>query len=372
MLTSWQFVSLATALMYFGCFAFTTAVAQQTDDESERFKVTVVAEGLSNPCGLVERPGSTAAAGSEVFFSESGAGKVCSFRTNSPEAIADQIEGFSVGPWALDENLAVGPLGLAFLKKSKLVVGCGGSGSGQDEMLVYDLPTTTQDEPAAPIGSQRSDYVLGPIGESNRSMTGEGGFFSLVAKPDVALFATSSGDSRHGWLLKASIAKNRASDLQPFIATRETNQCETPLAATLNLVESDRGYLVVGLCGRLGAEAGEEALRDSRLAFYSPHSGRLALALDTGLQDISALAFSPTGQLYAADMAWDDEQAGGVYRLDEHLVEGKQTCRAVKICSVPRPSSLLFVDTDQLFVTAYGAASEDQNAGSILKVTGEF
>ena len=259
----------------------------------------------------------------------------------------------------------MGPLGLAFLKRTKLVVGCGGLGSGKDSLRVYDLPADTPLE--EPIDYESVDYELGPVSPGTRTSTGEGGYFSLVVKPDIALFASSSGDPQHDWLLKASIAKNKAFDLQPYVATRELFGGANLLAVTMNLEQSDRGYLVVGSCGEFGT--GES---DSRIAFLSPHSGRLALELTANLQDVAALAFSPSGQLYAADLAWGDSTSGGVYRLDEAIVDGRQTCRPVLIAEVVKPTSLVFTSKNELVVTALGDGVGNQVVGQLIQISGEF
>ena len=95
------------------------------------------------------------------------------------------------------------------------------------------------------------------------------------------------------------------------------------------------------------------------------------MQLTPGLRDIVALAYSATGQLYAVDCAWQDPQAGGVYRLDDARWQGQPACRGVKIASLSRPTSLLFAPDGSLYVAAFGASS-DSPQGTITKITGEF
>ena len=111
--------------------------------------------------------------------------------------------------------------------------------------------------------------------------------------------------------------------------------------------------------------------RDSTLAFYVPASANLALSLDTGLNDIFALAYSPSGQLYAVDFSREDEASGGVYRLDDAIINGQQACQAVKIASVVRPTALAFSPDGTLYVTSFGA-SDGENQGVLLKITGNL
>ena len=62
---------------------------------------------------------------------------------------------------------------------------------------------------------------------------------------------------------------------------------------------------------------------------FSPRRAATSvLSLPTGLRDITALAYSPNGDLYAADFAADQADGGGVYRLEAAQVDGRESCRA--------------------------------------------
>jgi hypothetical protein len=124
-------------------------------------------------------------------------------------------------------------------------------------------------------------------------------------------------------------------------------------------------YLVVSQLGEL------TAARDSRVAMYSPTSGELALNLATGLHDIVGLAYSPTGDLYAVDFSWADAKAGGVYRLEAAQVDGRESCRAVKLAAAVRPTSLAFTPAGSLYVTAFGERTDPDAAptGVLLHIT---
>jgi hypothetical protein len=113
------------------------------------------------------------------------------------------------------------------------------------------------------------------------------------------------------------------------------------------------------------------AARDSRVAMYSPTSGELALNLATDLCDIVGLAYSPRGDLYAVDFAWAEPKAGGVYRLEAAQVDGRESCRAVKIASVVHPTAIAFTPDGSLCVTAFGDRNEPDAAptGVLLNIT---
>jgi hypothetical protein len=87
------------------------------------------------------------------------------------------------------------------------------------------------------------------------------------------------------------------SNLERFIATKEATHVNTAAGITI----SPRGEIVVGQMGDINVAA------DSLLTFYSQQGNRL-LNLATGLYDVTALAYSPQGQLYAADFAWMDPE----------------------------------------------------------------
>ena len=124
-------------------------------------------------------------------------------------------------------------------------------------------------------------------------------------------------------------------------------------------------YLVVGARGE------DTDAPDSRLTMYSPTSGAVALNVATGLRDIKAIAFSPGGDLYATDFADAAVDEGGVFRLEAAEVDGRESCRAIKIAAVVRPTSLAFAFDGTLYVTALGKY-EDAGAkptGALLKVS---
>jgi hypothetical protein len=189
-----------------------------------------------------------------------------------------------------------------------------------------------------------------------------------VATNGMAAFITLEGASAGGQILKADIEKNRLETLRPFVSHKKSNELTAPGGITFT--PSDRPqFLVVANQGSF------DTPRDSRLAFYTLENGRLALSLGTGLHDIMGLAYSPSGQLYAVDCAWpgagNDTGQGGVYRLDDARLEGRQVCRAVKIASVARGIALAFAPDGALYVTALGEG-ENAKQGTVIKITGKF
>ena len=125
-----------------------------------------------------------------------------------------------------------------------------------------------------------------------------------------------------------------ATELSRFINTK----AETATGAPGPLVISKRGELVVGQMGKL-----DEA-KDSRLTFYQTSTGKMLLSLETGLHDITGLAFAPRGRLYAVDFAWADPAQAGLFRLDMDVRNGRQAIKLEKLEAFDRPTALCVSD----------------------------
>jgi hypothetical protein len=330
-------------------------------DESAQYTIETAARGLDNPCGLTVRPGTPAGGAFELFVSESGAGRIVRLTTDKPGEATPAVTGFPLSTYGDKPPYKIGPLGLEFITRAKLAVGTGGLANGEDLVQVYGLPAD-----GAALTYEQADHRVGPVPPSPRSKTGEGNFFGLAKIDDdaeKALFVTSNGDDAEGWVLKASMSANKLAGLQPFIPTRRITGVPRPTAVTVNPKPRSH-YLLVGQMGEAGGE------RDSVVTFYGPASGEAALSLKAGLYDVTGLAYSSSGDLYALDFAWSDPQAGGVYRIDAAEVDGRQSCRAVKIAAVERPTALAFTPDGVLYVTAFGNRNgvDAPPTGVLLKI----
>jgi hypothetical protein len=330
-------------------------------DETARYRVETLLAGLDQPTSVALRPGSENLGAAELFVSESGAGRVLRLTVDDPSKSRPVVSGFPIAESSDLPATRVGPLGLAFLSRNRLAVGTGGLGPGADVVRVYNVS-----DAAAELAYDASDHAAGPVPASDRSADGEGAYWSLAASERAMFVVPRRGDAQ-GWVLKATLDANRIADLAPMVAVRDLAGAPAPGAVAVD-PRPQLHYLVVGTRGAATAEP------DARITMVSPLSGALALNMNTGLRDIAALAYSPAPSfdLYAADDSQAEPAAGGVYRIEAVQVDGRSSCRAVKIASAARPTSIAFTSDGAMFVTALGepaAGDAAAPAGVLLKIT---
>lgn len=306
-------------------------------------KITTVLAKLQNPCGVAVQPETGI-----VFVSESSAGQIIRVVEGKPEPV---VTGFKTDVYGKGPMYNIGPLGLVFLARDTLVVGGGDLPDGEDRVRVFTVPTTGQ--PPISVDAATASFALPAEGQ----VPAEGNFFGLAANAE-AVFVTSNGDDAQGWVAKAPRKGNTLVGLTRFLATKPAVQLDAPTAITV----SPRGELVVGQMGELDVE------KDGVVTFYSSRDGRKLLNLPTGLHDLTALTYSPKGQLLATDFAWKKPEDGGLFQLVAVLKEGKQSLEARKRLPLERPTAMAFAPDGALYVTVLGSGAGDQPTGSLLLV----
>lgn len=315
-------------------------------------KVDKVLENIDNPSGVAIQPETDT-----VFVADSGAGRI--IRVVDGKA-KDVITDFPIDEYGEDPTYKIGPLGLTFLDKDTLVVGGGGNPDGEELVRIYTVPAPDKD----PIKADQMKTSAGPLAAVGE-VVGEGNFYAVAAN-EGAIYTTCNGDDTKGWIARAD-RKTELGELTKFIATKEQVNVDAPVGLTIG----PDGHLVVGQMGEITAEP------DSLLTFYGSVSGTMLLNLETGLRDITGLGYSPaSGQLYALDFAWDDASQGGLFRLDGEGSGKNQTCNAVKISSLDKPTAMAFAANNTLYVTIFGTpkkdAKKDEKPGRLLKITGDL
>jgi glucose/arabinose dehydrogenase len=314
--------------------------------------VTELIKGLDNPCGVAVQPGTGV-----LFISDSAAGRVVRFDPKSAKMATEVITDFGQDIYGKGPMYNIGPLGLGFLNPNTLVVGGGENKDGSELLSIFTLPPEGRK-----IKASEARYKLGPIPPSPESAMGEGNFYGIAVTPQ-AIYITSNGDDTKGWILKVDVNDNTPDKLKPFIATKVAlEDTDAPVGITL----AADGNLVVGQMGEVNKP------KDSLLTVYDAKSGKLLMRAATDLHDIAALAYSPSGKLYAVDFAWMAEKDGGLFRLDVTKSGDSATCKAVKIVSLDKPTAMAFGPDGALYVTEFGTAKEGDKTkpGRLVKISG--
>ncbi len=312
-------------------------------------KADTVLGGLSNPTGLAVQPET-----GHVFVSDSAAGRIIRVVDGKAE---DVVTGFPLDKYGKGPFYDIGPLGLAFLDKDTLVVGDGSFKDGEEYVRVFTVPAAGK--PALNFDKD-AKAKLGPLPEKD-GLKPEGNFYA-IAVGKTAIYISSNGDDTKGWVLKADVNGTKLGELTRYIATKEAVEVDAPVGITMG----PDGDIVVGQMGEVNKP------KDSLLTFYNAKTGKKVLNLETGLYDITALAYSPkTKLLYATDFAWMSSGDGGLYRLDKSNAGGKQAAKATKILALEKPTAMAFGKDGELYITVVGPKKDSENApkeGSLLKI----
>ena len=308
-------------------------------------KPETVVEGLTNPCGVAIQPGTN-----DVFVADSGAGRIV--RIEDGKAV-DVIVGFPKGSYGKGPKYDIGPLGLLFLDKSTLVVGGGGLKDGDEMLRVYKVPEAGKE--AIKADAMAQNFKLAPKDD----IKGEGNFYAL-ARTEKFVYVTCNGDDTKGWVGRAAIKDGKLENFERYLATKEATDLDAPVGITISPDDSSGTYIVVGQMGEINQA------EDAKLTFYSEGKEKL-LDLETGLNDITALAYSTKKrgdrkQLYALDFNWLKTAEGGLFRL---VAKGDEDVEAKSIATLDKPTAMAFAADGTLYVTIIGTG--DDKPGKLLK-----
>jgi hypothetical protein len=323
-------------------------------DETDKYRTEVVAKGLDNPCGLALRTAVEKDAPQEIYFVESGAGRVMRLvGSGEPQEVLTGLETRTLEK----PKIRLSASALGFVTASKLAVLGGLKKEYLEQIGLFALPgeervlTPADMESAVTLKTFQDIVFQEPPG-----------FQGMIVGDTVAFFSNYV-PNRFGDIYRASLSANRIDEPKRM----SFRQAGDDLIAPVGLCMGPPGrtqYLVASFMGEMGGD------RDSRVAFIVPSSGVVALELIPGLLDVVGLAYSPWGNLYAIDFAAGDK-AGGVYRLDDSRLNNRPACRAVKIVDIARPTSLVFDKYGVLYVSSLGKEGSEKQ-GQIIKVSGEF
>jgi DNA-binding beta-propeller fold protein YncE len=303
--------------------------------------------GLDNPTGIAIHPES-----GDVFIAERR-GIVRVSPGEDGRRVAFEVRYFPADLYGKGPVYSIGPLGVAFLGNDQIVVGDGSRPDTDEVILVYEIGA---EAPESPTLGSAAKYTLGPL-TSSEDLAAEGNYYA-VAVANNAIFATANGDDTKGWIVRAKLsADGTPGELERFIATKEALETDAPVALTTN---SD-GNLVVGQMGEITLPG------DALLACFDPESGDLIDYWETGLNDITGLAYSPaSGKLYATDLSWLDTSQGGLFEL----TVSNDTVTTRKVRQLDKPTAIAFDAQGNAYVTILGTAGDNplRNPGRVVRI----
>lgn len=306
-----------------------------------------VARNLDNPCGIAIHPRT-----GHIFVADRrGVHRYYRVEGERRRQHAVEIAGFPTDIYGKGPMYDIGPLGLAFLDDEHLIVGDGSQKDVDEVILIYDI---ADEPPAEPQQMGDAEYTLGPLGPNEMNQA-EGNYYA-VAVAGGAIFATANGDDTKGWIVKSVLIDGKPGELERGIATKEAVNVDAPVALTTN----KEGNLVVGQMGEINVPG------DSLLSVYNPESGELLHNWETGLNDITGLAYSPTtGKLYATDFAWLDTTQGGLFEL----IVKDDSVETRKVAELDKPTAIAFDAQGNAYVAVVGTAEEgsNQKPGQVIR-----
>ena len=303
---------------------------------------TILVKELDNPAGVAIQPET-----GDVFV----AGNKTIHRLEKAKDYESSVavNGFASDVYGKGPKYNIGPLGLAFLDDTTLVVGGGDQLDGAEVVRFYDVGKK-------PVEQTMSDAkaVSGPIKAGKESAKGEGNFYALDII-DNDIFVTCNGDDTKGWVSKITVVDGKPGPLTPFIATKDF----VPVDAPCGIAVTKEGKLLVSQMGEINVPG------DTLLTTYDPVKGKLEKSVKPDLNDIVEVAFSPkTGKLYGVEFSWIDTTKGALYELDWK----NDKVKATKIADIDKPTAIAIDEDGNGFVTAIG--SPDNGGGKVLLFKG--
>ncbi len=312
-----------------------------------------VGAALNNPTGVAIHPKT----GDVIVAERRGIVRFLAEKPENGKRRHMEVNRFPGDKYGKGPIYDIGPLGIAFIDDEHLVVGDGSQVDTDEVIRVYELHAKPAEKA---IAAKDAEVTLGPL-DSSDELKAEGNYYG-VAVTAGHIYATANGDDTKGWIVRAKLDDHgHPADLERFIATKEAVEVDAPVAITVN---SD-GDLVVGQMGEITVPG------DSLLSVYDPKTGKLKSNHETGLDDITGLAYSPaSGKLYATDFSWHDTSKGALYEL---TVSGDQ-CNAKKVAELDKPTALAFDKDGHLYVTIIGTPEEgsDKPSGKVLRLSKRF
>jgi len=332
-------------LVVFSC-AFAALCAGDVFGQQNRGQPRQVAGNLDNPTGIAVHPES-----GDLFVAQrSGIVRLYKEEGQNRLKRGREVARFGGDQYGKGPIYDIGPLGLAFLDNEHLVVGDGSKPDTEEVIYVFKIGATP---PEMPAGAKSAAFTLGPLG-SSEELKAEGNYYGVVVTGG-SIYATANGDDTKGWIVRSKVTNGTPGPLERFIATKEAVEVDAPVAITVN----SGGDLVVGQMGEINVPG------DALLSIYDAESGELKANYETGLNDITGLAYSPDGKLYATDFSWMDTTQGGLFEL---TIDGDDVT-ARKVVELDKPTAIAF-SGNAAYVTIFGTPEEgsERKPGKVMLI----
>ncbi|QDU64043.1 hypothetical protein Pan216_49310 [Planctomycetes bacterium Pan216] len=313
---------------------------------ADDLKMTTIASGLDNPCGIAIQPDT-----GHLFVTCNKS--VLRIDPKAPGKTHEEIVGFPTDVYGKGPKYNISGLGASFLDSNTLVVGGGGLPDGKEIVRFYEVGST----PGQPKKADDMKFKSGPIPPGKDSVRGEGNFYGVVPI-GTTLFISCNGDDTKGWVSTIALQGGKPGKLTPTIATKVVTGVDAPTP----VAKSPEGELAVGQLGEITVP------HDSLYTTYDPASHKLTKKVKIGLHDITGLAFSKSGKIYALDFAWLKPEDGGLFTIK---VDG-DSAKSTQLQKILHPTAMAFAADGSLYITALGQPADSGSGmkGSVIKIEG--
>ena len=305
----------------------------------------------ASPCGPATRPTGPF----ELFVSESGAGRVVRLvdrraeRSDRPSSRAFR----SAQLRRRAPSIASARWGSTFLSRNRLAVGTGGLGAGADVVRVYALPEdgaradlrrrpTTRPGPVPPAAARRPARATS----------------SASPRPTTRCSSPPRSGDERGWVLKATLDANRLAGLA---AVHRHATSRRRRGARRRVVIDPQAAITTTSSSGKWASRRPSATAASRCT--ARRAARWRSTLTTGLHDVVGLGLQPERRPVRRRLRLGRRRRRAASTgSTPPQVDGRESCRAVKIAAVVRPTALAFAPDGALYVTAFGDRDDVRRA----------